>query len=443
MRRLLILGAGLVSRPIIRDFLDRGGYEVTVATLVEEHARALIAGHPAGRAVAVDADDDRALDRLVGQADLVVSLLPFAYHPQVARSAIRHRISMVTTSYISREMEFLHDEAREAGVMILNEIGLDPGIDHISSLRTIDEIRDSGGRLDSFSSCTGGLPSPEAADNPWRYKFSWSPRGALLAGRNDARYLKDGRVIEIRGPDLFDHYWPYPVETLGDFEVYPNRDSLRYVELYGLEGIGGMLRGTIRYPGWSRTMKVLADLGMFAVAPRDWPADATYASVTEAGIGPGSDSGALRQRLARRFGLTDDDDVLVRIAWAGLLDGDRLPNRHLSPLDALAHRLQERMAYSPGERDMVVMRHRFEASWPDGRREARISLLVTYGEPHGDSATSRTVSLPAAAAVRSILEERLVFPGVRLPLDRRLYLPILAELERAGIAFREWTLPLD
>lgn len=437
MHRLLILGAGLVSRPIIRYFLEREGYDVTVATLMVEHAQTLIDGHPRGTAVTVDADDDAALEKLVSAADLVVSLLPFPYHPTVARCAIRNRISMVTTSYISAEMETLHDRAREAGVMILNEIGLDPGIDHISSMRTIDAIRDSGGRVTSFTSCTGGLPAEEAADNPWRYKFSWSPRGVLLAGRNGARYLKRGRLLEIPGPELFDNHWPYPVEDLGQFELYPNRDSLRYVELYGLHGVQTMLRGTLRYPGWSRAMKRLADLGYFDIEPRQWPAGSTFASVTTAA--PAAGDGTPRMRVARHLQLDPDDDVLVRMAWAGLFDEDPLPELRIAPLDVLAHRLQERMSYGSGERDMVVMRHRFEAEWPNGRREARISLLVAYGEPGGDSATARTVSLPAAAAVRAVLEEGRVYAGVRLPLDRRVYLPILEELERAGIRFREWS----
>lgn len=437
MHRLLILGAGLVSRPIIRYFLEREGYAVTVATLMVEHAEALIDGHPRGTAVAVDADDDDALQSLIAGADLVVSLLPFAYHPTVARCAIRNRISMVTTSYVSAEMESLDAEARAAGVMLLNEIGLDPGIDHISSMRTIDAIHDSGGRITWFTSCTGGLPSPEAADNPWRYKFSWSPRGALLAGRNPARYRWKGRLVEIPGPELFDHHWPYPVEGLGDFEVYPNRDSLRYVGLYGLEGVETMMRGTIRYPGWSRTMKMLADLGYFDTRARDQGADATFATLTARTLD--AEPGPVRERVARRFGLDVDDDALERMAWAGLFDEEPLPSRRIAPLDALAHRLQARMGYLAGERDMVVMRHRFEAAWPDGRKELRMALLVAYGEPGGDSATSRTVSLPAAAAVRAILEERAVFPGVHLPLDRRVYIPILDELARAGIRFREWS----
>jgi len=434
--RLLILGAGLVTRPIVRYFLGRGDTEVTVASLLLRDAQALVADHPQGRALAVDVSDEAKLEPLIRDADVVVSLLPYVFHVQVARLAIRHRADLVTTSYVSPEMRALDDEARRAGVMLLNEVGLDPGLDHMSAVQMIDDIRRSGGRVNGFVSCCGGLPAPEAADNPWRYKFSWSPRGVLLAARLGARYLDRGVVHHIPGSNLFGHWWPREVEGLGAFEMYPNRDSLRYVEVYGLEEIGTMLRGTLRYPGWCETMKALVELGLLDVDARVWPEGSSYADMLAQRLPAGD--GPLRQRLAARLGLAADHAVLERLAWAGLFDDEPLPPAATSPLDVLAERFQQRMRYGDGQRDMVVLRHELTASWPGDRpAERRVALLVAYGEPGGDSATARTVSLPAALASALILEGRLHLPGVQVPNTRQIADPILEALGALGLRFVE------
>jgi saccharopine dehydrogenase (NADP+, L-glutamate forming)/spermidine synthase len=440
VHKVLVLGAGLVTRPIVHYLLDRPEIRLTVATLYVEDAQALIGDRLEGRAAAVDVAKPEELEPLIRENDLVVSLVPYAFHVQVARCAIRHRKQMVTTSYVSPEMKSLDREARAAGVTILNEVGLDPGLDHMSAVRMIEQIRAAGGRVTAFESCTGGLPSPEAADNPWRYKFSWSPRGALLAGRLSAKYLDDGRVRLIPGEQLFGHYWPHEIEGLGTFEVYPNRDSLRYVKRYDLHDVETMLRGTIRYPGWCDTMKALADLKMLDVDEKIWPEGTTYGSFFSSFLPP-SDA-PLVERLAQRLGLPRDHDVVRRIEWTGLLSDDPLPRLDESPLDVLAELFQRRMAYKPGERDMVVMQHRLKTAFKDRPPELWTSTLIAYGEPGGDSATSRTVSLPAAVASRLVLEGRIDEPGVLTPTSSAIAAPILEELETMGIEFTETTAPL-
>lgn len=433
--RVLILGAGLVSRPIVRYFLDRPGYRVTVATLFLDDAHALIENHDRATAVEFDVSDDAQVEPLVRGTDLVVSLVPYVFHPRVARFAIKHGIDMVTASYVAPEMRELDAMAREEGVLVLNEVGLDPGLDHMSAMRLIHDIRASGGTVVGFESCTGGIPAPEAADNPWCYKFSWSPRGALLAGRQAARFLERGVVREIPGPELFLHGRPYTVEKLGTFEMYPNRDSMRYVETYGIDQVTDMLRGTVRYPGWCESMKAVVDLGLLEVEPRDWPSGATFADMATAGLPPGD--GPPRQRIAAHLGLAEEHPVLDRLEWSGVLSERLLATGRAAPLDLLAELFQEKMGYARGERDMVVMQHRVTARWPDGRVEVRSSRLVAYGEPEGDSATSRTVSLPAAIAARLILDGQLRLSGVHIPTERAIYEPILDESAELGITFEE------
>jgi len=439
-RRVLILGAGMVSRPAVRHFLDDASCRVTVASLVPAEAEALVGGHPRGRPLTLDVSDAERCDAAVRDADLVVSLVPHAFHPAVARAAIRHRADMITASYVSPPMRALDSEAREAGVTILNEIGLDPGIDHMSAMSMIDAAREAGERIAGFTSCCGSLPAPEAAEEPWRYKFSWSPRGVLLAAKQPARYLEHGRVIEVPAVDLADHVRPYDVEGVGRFEIYPNRDSLQYVEPYGLRGVETMLRATIRYPGWAATMQALTRLGLLDDEPRDWPVGMTYAGFIEAfGIGT---AGTPAERLARRLGPAHDPAVVARLLRAGLCADEPLPRPSASPLTILAERLAERLAFAPGERDLVILRHELEVRRQDRTRERRFSLLVAWGEENGDTATARTVALPCAVAGSLLLEGQLRAPGVQIPTRREIYRPILARLEPLGIAFREWSRPV-
>lgn len=432
-----MLGAGLVTRPIVRFFLEQPDIALTVGSLFLKDAQGLVGHHPRGQAVAIDVADPAQLDRQVGAADLVVSLVPYEFHASVAVAAIRHRINMVTTSYISPEMRALDADARQAGVMVLNEIGLDPGLDHISALRLFERVRSTGGTIEGFRSCCGGLPAPESADNPWRYKFSWSPRGVFLASRNAARYLEDGRVVDIPGPELFEHVQPYDVEGLGRFEMYPNRDSLRYIEIYQLEGIKTMQRGTIRYPGWCETLQALVRLGLLDIEPKHWPPGTTHAGFMEAFVPAGP--GPLARRLAASLNLAAEHPIIERLRWSGLLDDGVLPRTTMSPLDVLSTLLAQHMSYTAGQRDMVVLRHEVTARWPDRPAERLLSLLIAYGEPDGDSATSRTVSLPAALAAKLILDGDLHLPGVHLPTRPEIAESILDALATMGISFKEWS----
>ena len=435
MKQVLVLGAGLVSRPLVRHLAESPDVALTVADLDVAKAAQVLGGHERGRAVATAADDDAGLAGLVGGADLVVSLLPYTLHVKVAKLAIARRVPLITTSYVSAEMRALDGAAREAGVLLLNEIGLDPGLDHMSAMRAIRGLRDEGLRLVSFRSCCGGLPAPEANTNPWGYKFSWSPRGVLAAGRNAARWIEDGRIVDVPGEELFTRVAPYDVPEVGRLEVYPNRDATAYVATYGIDGISTMFRGTLRYPGWCETLHAVSRLGLLDDAPRSFRARTTYEEFMEAFARPGP--GPLAGRVAERLGLPADGAVMKRLLWAGLFSDRPLGSTKMAPIDALCDRLKESMAYAQGERDMIVLRHEFGVVDASGRAWTRLSTLVAFGEPSGESAMARTVALPAAVAARLILDGRIASAGVRIPVDPGIYEPVLRALEPMGIVFRE------
>ena len=436
MKNVLILGAGLVSRPIVRYLLERTDRTIVVASRTVSKAQALIGGHPRGKAVAVNVDNAAQVEKLVQAAEVVVSLVPYTHHVAVAKLAIKHGAHVVTTSYVSPAMHELDKPARKAGVALVNEIGLDPGIDHMSAMQVIHQIQNSGGTVTHFSSCCGGFPAPDANNNPWGYKFSWSPRGVILAGRNDAKFLRNGKVVEIPGPELFANRWPYGVEGVGLFVTYPNRDSLSYIDTYGLKGVQNMFRGTIRYPGWCETLKAIADLGLLDLEEREWAPGTTYASFM-AGFLPKGKAGSLAERIAGKLGVAADDPIISRMEWAGLLSDRPVPEQKAPPLDVLANRLLKMMPYAPGERDMIILRHEFVASWPNRPSARTVCVLVDYGQPFGDSSMARTVSLPAAIAVRLLLHKKLELTGVHVPVTPEIYEPVMAELGMLGIQFKE------
>ncbi len=436
MKKALVLGAGLVAGPLVRYLLEQDDLAVTVASRTLEKAQRLIGQAKNGTALALDVHDEAALDRLIGDHDLAVSLLPYVYHPLVARLCVNHRKPMVTASYVKEEMRALDKAARDAGVILLNEIGVDPGIDHMSAMRVIDRIRSEGGKLTGFSSYCGGLPAPEANDNPFGYKFSWSPRGVLLAGKNPARYLENGKVVDIPGEDLFSHHWPVEIKGFGTLEGYPNRDCLPYIDTYNIHGVTDMFRGTLRYPGWCETMRNIATLGLLDEMPRNDLTGLTFAQFMGKMIG--KPSAATANDVASFLGIPKDDPVLSKLEWLGLFSEEPLPTDVQSPLDVLASAMLPRMQYAPGERDMLVMQHQFVVEYPD-HKERITSTLVDYGIPNGDSSMSRLVGLPAAIGAKLVLTGKITLTGVQIPVVPKIYEPVLAELETMGVRFAERT----
>jgi len=435
MKKILVLGAGFVAGPLVRHFLEKSDVHVSVADIEPDKAEALAGSHPRARAFALDLKNETALDAEIGAADVTVSLVPYVFHPVVARLCLRRKKPMVTTSYVSEAMRALDAEARQTGIPLVNEVGLDPGIDHMEAMRVIDEVRARGGRILSFRSYCGGLPAPEANTNPFGYKFSWSPRGVLLAGKNDARYLAGGREIQIPAAELFARPETETISGVGTFEGYPNRNSVPYKDLYGIPEAETMFRGTYRWPGWCETLKKIGEWGLLEAKESDWTGLGRRAFLARtAGL---ADTADIRGELAARWKIDSRAKLFDRMAWLGLFDDAPLPGKSGSPLDLLEKLMLAKMMYAPRERDMIVLKHEFRAAYPDGGEELITSTLVDYGIPGGDSSMSRTVGLPAAAAAELVLEGRLNRAGVLIPVVPDLYAPILYFLKSRGIHFRE------
>jgi len=309
----------------------------------------------------------------------------------------------------------------------------------MSAMRVINDVKKKGGKVISFMSYCGGLPAPEANDNPFGYKFSWSPKGVLLASRNNGRYRKDGKEISVPGPELFSHYWHVDIPDLGELEAYPNRDSLGYVDLYGLQGIPTMFRGTLRNKGWCDTLKAIADIGYLNADEQNWTGK-TFIDLGYELIG--EQSGGLRAAFAKKLGIEVNSAILDRFEWLGLFSNDSLGMDKGSIIDVLAARMLDKMPYGPRDRDMSILYHQFVAEYPDGRKEGITSTLIDYGIPGGDSSMARTVSLPAAVGTRMILEGKFTKPGVWVPVVPELYNPVPNELETLDIKLVEESKPL-
>jgi len=439
-----VLGAGRVSRSLVHLLAKRSlsPYKVviTVASEREEDARevAAVASHM-GRYVALDvANDAEGLSSLVRNSDLVISFLPAPMHPPVAMECIVHKKDLVTASYESEEMRQLGERAREAGIIILNEVGLDPGLDHMSAMKIIDAVHARGGKVTGFTSVCGGLPAPEASDNPLKYKFSWSPKGVLRASQNNARYRLENKVMEIQGDELLKSALPFELAFphLG-LECLPNRDSLHYERVYGIDFARTLFRGTLRYHGFSSLMNVFKNMGLL-----DDSIDAKQETWID-----------LIHVLCKRHdgGFDRVEDFVLACAdgdqgnakraiealkWLGILSDGQMPKKS-NAADAFCMVLEEKLRYEEGQHDMVVMHHMVEASFEDGSKESHHASLHVLGDV-SSSAMSKTVGYTAAVAAGLILDGSLRGAcGLLLPTSPKVYLPVLDRMQHEGIAFKE------
>ncbi len=433
MKKVLILGAGLVVKPMV-EYLLSHNLGLMVASPMKERADEMINGNPLGSSLDWSMDDPAMLEKLVEDHDVTVSLLPYKYHSDVARVCLRHGRSLVTTSYIQPGILELNEPAREAGLLFLNEIGLDPGIDHMTAMRIIDHIHGKGGKVKGFYSLCGALPAPESADNPLKYKFSWSPKGVILASRNSALYLKNGRRIYIEPSDLFKDRFSYNFPGIGNLEVYPNRDSVSYIDIYGIPEADTMYRGTFRYEGWCETLDAMKGLNMLDDSVRDYQGMTMAGFLAErCGLGIMD----LRENLIRKLGSSADSVFLSSLDYLGFFGNEKLKYHETTPFDITSDAMIKKMMLSANERDMVVLQHIFLASYPDGKCEVIKSSMLDYGSPSSNTSISRTVALPAAIAVRMILENKIDLKGVHRPVVPQIYNPVLDELKTLGVEMKE------
>jgi saccharopine dehydrogenase-like NADP-dependent oxidoreductase len=438
-KNILVLGAGLVSKPGVTYLLNNKDLKVTVASRTVSKAEKLVEGFDNGFAKQVLVENVDALEELIKENDIIISLLPWVHHLKVADLCIKHNKDMATTSYVSEGMKALDEKVKEKGLLFLNEIGVDPGIDHMSAMKIIDEVHDEGGRIVHFYSFCGGLPAPEDNDNPFGYKFSWSPKGVVLASRNPAKFLENGKIVDIVGKDLFLNKRVEDIEGLGTFEVYPNRDSMPYQGLYGLEESETVMRGTYRNLGWCDTFKKIVDLGLVDDSPKDNLKGKTYKQMM-AGLVGASDSDDVMEKTAAKAGLARDSEVIKRLEWLGLFSGEMVPE-HDNYLDILSDRLLEKLFYKEGERDMLILRHKFVVENKDKSRDMITSTMIDYGIPNGDSSMARTVSLPLAVGVKLMAQGKIKLTGVRIPKEKEVYTLVLKELEEMNIKMEDKRVP--
>lgn len=439
MKKVLILGAGMVVKPIVTYLLDKG-YLVTVATRTKNKADAMIEGHANGRSVAWTVDDPDTLDEMIASHDLTVSLLPWIHHIMVARHCIKHKKNMVTTSYVKPEMQALDQDAKDAGIIILNELGLDPGIDHMSAMRIIDHVHDKGGKIQEFYSICGALPAPEAANNPFRYKFSWSPKGVVMAGNNDGNYLRHNQQIYVPTQDLFKNPLSVDFPNVGKLEIYPNRNSMPYIELYGIPETSTMMRGTFRYPGWCESLDAMKALKLLTSDTYDFTG-MSYAGML-AFLISAPDGGNIRQQVADYLGIEPDAHAINALDWLGLFSETPMNRQQDTPFEIVSDLMIDKMELGQNQRDMVAMQHVFLASYPDGKKEVIKSTMLDFGTPATDTAVARTVALPAAVGVEMILSGDIRETGVYIPVIPGIYNPILDKLEEMNIRMvEEYGLP--
>ena len=433
MKKVVILGAGLVVKPMV-EYLLKNNFGLMIASPMKDRADEMIKGNPLGTSLDWSMDDPAMLEKIVAEHDITVSLLPYKYHSDVAKVCLRHGKSLVTTSYIQSGIMDLDESAKKAGVLFLNEIGLDPGIDHMTAMSIIDHIHGKGGKVVEFYSLCGALPAPEAADNPMKYKFSWSPKGVILASRNSALYLKKGSKIFIEPSDLFKDRFNYNFPGIGNLDVYPNRDSVSYIDIYGIPETKTMYRGTFRYKGWCETLDVMKSLNMLDDVVKDYQGK-SYAEFLADRSGLGIID--LKKNLPKQLRVSANSVAIESLDYLGFFSDEKLPYHETTPFEITSDRMIKKMLLSGNERDMVILQHIFLAAYPDGSREVIKSSMLDFGSAATNTSIARTVALPAAIAVKMILEERISVKGVHRPVIPQIYKPVLEELKTLGVEMKE------
>jgi len=446
MKRILVLGAGKSSPSLISYLLDHSeefDWQVTVADLDQDLAAKQINGHPRGNAIQLDVNDQAALDSLIEGSNIVVNLLLPRFQNLVAETCVRLGAHFVSASYRTKEIRALDVEAREKGLLLLNEMGLDPGIDLMSAMVIIQRIHDAGGTLKKFISYGSGVAAPENKSNPFGYVITWNPYNVARAGGAGAQFLQNGQIHLTPYHRLFKETWPVEVEGVGEMEAYANRDSIAYLEYFDLKEMETMIRGTLRYPGWGKTWSAIIDLGLTTetLTVPDL-ANHSMKEIVEMllPVDVKAVNGEIRDRVAAFLGLESTDEVLDKMEFLGLFSDNLVGDRGETPADALVHNLLEKLVLEPDKRDLVILVHEMEVEHDKGsRREKIVSTFLSYGDPGGHSAMAKTVGLPAAIAVKMIATNQLTLTGSYLPLTPEVYAPVLDELKQLGMLFLETT----
>lgn len=441
MRNILIIGAGRSASSLIKYLLEKSEVEklhLTIGDLSKELALQKTNNHPNATAIAFDIFNENQRKEQIQKADIVISMLPAHLHIEVAKDCIVHKKHMVTASYISDAMQELNEEAKNNNLIFMNEIGLDPGIDHMSAMKIIDEIREKGGKLLLFESFCGGLVAPESDNNLWNYKFTWAPRNVVLAGQGGvAKFIHEGTYKYIPYHKLFRRTEFMEVEGYGRFEGYANRDSLKYRSIYGLDNILTLYRGTLRRVGFSKAWNMFVQLGMTDDSYiMDDSENMTYRQFTNSFL-PYHPTDSVEIKLRLNLKIDQDDVMWDKLVELDLFNPDKkIGLKNATPAQILEKILSEKWTLQPDDKDMIVMYHKFGYEL-NGERKQIDSTMVCTGDNQVYTAMAKTVGLPVAMATLQILNGKIKTPGVQLPINKEVYLPILEELESFGVIFNE------
>ena len=438
MRKILVIGAGRSSVTLIKFLLEHSktySWLVTVADFSIDLAERSVMNHTNGLAIQFNVFDKQQRENEISVHDIVISMLPASMHIIVAKDCVRFCKHMVTASYVSEEISKLHDASKNSGVLLLNEIGLDPGIDHMSAMRIIDNIKKMGGKIISFKSFCGGLVHPDYDNNPWKYKFTWNPRNVVLAGQGIAQYMYKGINQNIPYFDLFEHTEKINILDLGEFEGYPNRDSLSYRDSYGLYDISTLYRGTLRRVGFSAAWNILVKLGL---TDDSYQIEDSHKITKRQFISKFIKSSNLKleDEFCNQFNIGRDSLIFKRLDWLGLFSDDLIGIKNATPAQLLQAILEEKWSLDIDDRDMIVMQHKFEYIYAGKTIKLKSSLSV-FGNDNRETAMAKTVGLPVAIAAKLILDREINSTGVRIPITEDIYMPVLDELEVNGINFIE------
>lgn len=445
VRTILVLGAGKSTSYLLDYFLKKANEEnihLKIGDLRPENIPDEFSRHSNCTVFTLDIFNEADRKKAVSEASIVVSMLPASLHINVAHDCIEFNKHLITASYISNELKALDDKVKEKGLVFMNEIGLDPGIDHMSAMEVIDRIRDAGGKMLLFESFTGGLVAPESDTNLWHYKFTWNPRNVVLAGQGGAaKFIQEGTYKYIPYQKLFRRTEFMDVEGYGTFEAYANRDSLKYREAYGLQDALTLFRGTMRRVGFSKAWQMFVVLGM---------TDDSYSIENSEGMSyrefvnlflPYSPTDSVELKM-RHYLKIDQDDIM----WGKLLDlnifddSKKIPLKNASPAQMLQYILEDSWTLKENEKDMIVMYHKFGYEL-NGEKKQIDANMVVIGENRRYTAMSKTVGLPVAIATLKILNGEITTPGVQIPISKEVYEPILSELRTQGIEFKEYQVP--
>ncbi len=438
MNKILIIGAGRSATALIRYLLEQSvvhQWSIVLADSNIDLAKSKIGDHPNAQAVSLDIHNRENRQKFIRQTDVVVSMLPASLHMDVARDCIAFGKHFVCASYVSREMMALDQDARKKGLIFMNEMGLDPGIDHMSAMQVIHELKSKEAVLKAFKSYTGGLIAPESDDNPWHYKFTWNPRNVITAGQTTAQYLENGKLKLMPHKRLFRDYQVTEIPGYGIYEIYPNRDSLSYLETYNLQDLPTILRGTLRKKGFCDAWHAFVKMGMTDDEIQIKDSDTmTYRDLVEAFLH--KETGTLEERVAKLIRVDVESKVMDQLRWTGIFEDKRIEQKNASPACILEHLLLDKWSLKPEDKDLIIMKHEFEYEL-EGEEHSLSSTLVMKGEDQVNTAMAKLVGLPMGIFVKLLMNGHYSAPGVQIPVVKEIYNPVLEELREYGVEFEE------